>query len=184
MYILDLRIEWARARSRALRWEEEKQLLPEEMRRVITTHVGTRNRWVSRVNARSDLPTDISRGLDAYAHRQANIYWTLAISFVNLWSPELRKNHITIDWPLEVAEHAATVEAVPERKSGRKKAKVAYMSDSESEDVALEDIRFRGRLGSDTNSVGDEDSIESDGESILHHLAGYTESETSEDDAL
>jgi hypothetical protein len=40
MYILDLRIEWARVRSRAFRWNEEKRLLPEEMRRVVTTHVG------------------------------------------------------------------------------------------------------------------------------------------------
>jgi hypothetical protein len=131
---------------------------------------------------------DISRGLDAYAHRQADVYWSLAVSFVTLWSPELRKSNITVDWPPEVAEHAATVDAPPERKAGRRKAKAAYMSDSdESEDGTLESIRFRGaRLESDAESlVGGGDSIGSDGdgESILQYLAGYTDNENS-DDAL
>lgn len=36
MYILDMRIEWAQARSCALHWDKEKRLLPEEMRCVIT----------------------------------------------------------------------------------------------------------------------------------------------------
>jgi hypothetical protein len=174
MYVLDLRIEWARARSRALRWEEEKRLLPEGMRRVVTTHLGTRDQWLERVNAHSGVSMDISRGLDAYAHRQADIYSSLAISFVNLWSPELRKNGITIDWPFELAELAATVDALPERKSGRK-VKNTYTSDSESGDGTAGSIRFRG---SDTESlVGGEDLIGSDGESILQRLAGYTDSE-------
>jgi hypothetical protein len=184
MYILDLRIEWARAQSRALRWDEERRLLPEEMRRVVTTHIGTRDRWLRRVNARSDVPIDITRGLDAYAHRQADIYLSLATSFINLWSPELRKNGITVDWPSELAEDAATVEALPERKSGRKKVKAAYHFESESEDDVVEAIQFGANLEGDTESFVSGDSIESDGESILHHLAGYTDDENSEEDAL
>ena len=81
---LDLRIEWAQARSRALRWDEEKRLLPEEMQHTITAHIGTRDQWLSCVNARSDVSTDINRGLDAYVHRQADIYWSLAVSFVDI----------------------------------------------------------------------------------------------------
>jgi hypothetical protein len=180
MYILDLRVEWAQARSRALRWDEERRLLPEEMRRAVTTHVGTRDRWLSRVNARSDVSKDIFHGLNAYAHRQADIYWSLAISFISLWSPELRKNNISVDWPSELAEHAATVDALPERKSGRKKAKATYMSDSESEGDAVESTLFgSGRLES---GIGGEDVIESDGESVLLHLAGYTDGKNSEED--
>jgi hypothetical protein len=185
IYILDLRIEWARARSRALRWEEEKRLLPEEMRRTVATHIGTRNRWLSRLNTRSDLSTDISRGVDAYACRQADIYYSLAVSFVDIWSPVLRENGITVNWPPELAERAATVNAVPERKSGRKKAKPAYMSDSESEGGGVDSVQLGGDpLESDTDSlVGGKDANESDGESVLLHFAGYADSENSEEDS-
>ena len=167
-----------RARSRALRWEEQKRLLPEEMRRAITTHVRMHDRWVARINARSDVSIDISRGLDAYAHRQADIYWSLAVSFVDLWSPELQENGIAVNWPLEVADYAATVKALPKRKSGRKKAKSADLSDSEGEDI-VENIQLRGT----SDTVDDEDLIDSDGGGVLH-LAGYTDSEDSEEDAL
>ena len=178
-----MRIEWARARSHALRWEEEKRLLPEEMRRTVATHIGTRKRWLLQLNKRSDLPTDISRGLDAYACRQADTYYSLAVSFVDIWSPVLLENKITVNWPSELAEHAATVDAVPERTSGRKKAKPAYMSDSESGDGGVQSVRFRGDpLESDTDSlVGGKDANESDGESVLLHFAGYADSENSDD---
>jgi hypothetical protein len=180
-----LRIEWARARSRSLRWAEEKRLVPEEMRRAVATHIATRDRWLSRINARSDVLTDISRGLDAYARRQADIYYSLAVSFIDLWSPMLRENNITVDWPAELAEHAATVDARPERKSGRKKAKHDYMSDSESEDGDVDRIRFGGSYPeSDTDPlVGGEDENQSDGESVLFHLTAYTDSENSEEDS-
>jgi hypothetical protein len=104
---------------------------------------------------------DICRCLDAYAHRQADIYWSLTISFVKPWSPELRKNSITIDWPSELAELAAIIHAIPERKSGRKKAKDDCISDSENEEGTVESISFGGsHLESDTESlVGGEDSI-------------------------
>lgn len=178
-----MRIEWARARSRALRWEEEKRLLPEEMRRVVTTHVRTRDIWRSRINARSDVLTDISRGLDAYAHRQADTYWSMANSFVNLWSPELKKNNITVKWPSEVAKQAATVEALPERKSGRKRVNASHMTDSESGDDTMECRFGASRPEGNTESlVDDEELTESDGESVMHGLAGYADSENSEDD--
>lgn len=179
---LDLRIKWARARSRALCWDEEKWLLPEEMRRTITAHIGTHDQWLSRVNARSDVSTDINHRLDVYAHRQADIYWSLAVSFVNIWSPELRKNNITVDWLPDVADHAATVVALPERKSGCQKANATHTSDSENEDDAVESIRFRGLEGDTESPVDGEDSIESDGESFLQHLTGYTDSENSDSD--
>jgi hypothetical protein len=177
-----MRIEWARARSRAHRWEEEKRLLPEEMRRTVVTHIATRDRWLSRITSRSDVSSEISQGLDAYARRQANVYHSLAISFVDLWSPELRKNKITVDWPPELAGHAAEVDALPERKSGRKKAKPAYTSDSE--DGGVKSIRIGGghRESDNASLAGGEDTTDSDGESILLHLAGYTDSENSEQD--
>lgn len=129
------------------------------MRRAVVTHIGTRDQWLSRLNTRSDVSTDIFRGLDAYAHRQADVYHSLAVSFVDIWSPELRKNKLNVDWPPELADHAATVGALPERKSGRKRAKPAQMSDS-----------------------GSEEGNDSDGESVLLHFAAYTDSENSEEE--
>lgn len=178
-----MQIEWAWARLHALRWEEEKCLLPEEMQRTVATHIGTHKRWLLQLNKRSDLPTDISRGLDAYACCQADTYYSLAVSFVDIWSPVLRENKITVNWPSELAEHAATVDAVPKRTFGHKKAKPAYMSNSESGDGGVQSIRFRGDpLESDTDSlVGGKDANESDGESVLLHFAGYADSENSDD---
>lgn len=152
------------------------------MRRVVATHIATRDQWLLQLNSRSDVSSDISRGLDAYARRQADIYHSLAISFVDLWSPELRKNKIKVDWPQELAGHAAKVDANPERKSGRKKAKPAYTSDSESGDGGVKSIRSGGsHLESEIASLaGGEDATDSDGESILLHLAGYTDGENSE----
>ena len=185
IYISDLRIEWARARSRAYRWDEERRLLPEEMRRTVTTHIGTHDLWLSRLHTRSDVSPDVLRGLNAYAHRQADIYYTLAVSFIKIWSPELQKNNITVEWPSELAELAARAEAIPERKSGRKKAKLAHTSSSESDDGGAGIHLGDGHLDSDSEPlVGGEDTIESDGEtseeSVLLHLARYTDSEDSE----
>jgi hypothetical protein len=97
-----------------------------------------------------------------YAHRQADIYWSLAVSFVNIWSLELRKNNITVDWLPDVADHAATVVALPEQKSGCQKANATHTSDSENEDDAVESIRFRGLEGDTESPVDGKDSIESD----------------------
>lgn len=169
MYILDMRIEWARARLCALHWDKEKQLLPEEMQRVITTHLAMQDRWLSRLNAHSDVPMEVFCGLDAYAHRQADIHQSLALSFIELWSPELQKNEISVDWPLELAEHTATVDPLLERRSGCRKVKAAYMSDSEVEG----------------DTIGGEDAIkQDDDESGLLHLTTCTDSENSEEDEI
>jgi hypothetical protein len=170
MYILDMRIEWAWAQSCTHHWDEERRLLPEEMQHVIKTYLGMRDRWLSRLNVRSDVSVDVLHGLDTYMHRQADIYWSLALSFVNLWSPELWKNKISVDWLPELAEHTATVDPPPERKSGCKKVKAAYMSNSKSK--------------SDTIGEAGEDTIEQDGESVLLHVAGYTDGKNSEDDEI
>ncbi|OCH90158.1 hypothetical protein OBBRIDRAFT_812834 [Obba rivulosa] len=69
-----LRIEWCRSRARADRWNEECNLLKEEMRRTIQFHKWQEIQWLSR--AKAVLPTvtpDYVEGLIAFAHRQADI---------------------------------------------------------------------------------------------------------------
>lgn len=105
----------------------------------------------------------------------------LAVSLASIWSPELQKNNITVDWLSDIADHVATVEALPEQKSGCKKANTTYMSDSKGKN----DPAQFGGLERDAESLVDvEDSIKSDGKSFLQHLTHYTDSKSSDSDDL
>lgn len=84
-----MRIEWCKARACAMRWEEEVELLREEMRRI-----GAFLRWeAGRWDARCDevIPTDVEHedGCMAYAQRQAHLRRKLAASFEALWAQTL-----------------------------------------------------------------------------------------------
>ncbi|KAG1792555.1 hypothetical protein EV424DRAFT_1475756 [Suillus variegatus] len=78
----DMRIEWCKARARAMRWEEEVELL----RAFLRWEAG---RW----DARCDevIPTDVEHedGCMAYAQRQAHLRRKLAASFEALWAQTL-----------------------------------------------------------------------------------------------
>ncbi|KAG1903738.1 uncharacterized protein F5891DRAFT_947152 [Suillus fuscotomentosus] len=68
-----LRVEWCKARARAHRWEEEVQLLHEEMRRVIAFldwHAGW---WDTQGSRRTFSSLQAGEGALAYAQRQANL---------------------------------------------------------------------------------------------------------------
>ena len=180
-----LRIEWAWTQLHAYRWDEERRLLLEEMRHTVTTHIGTHDLWLSWLHMWSDVSPDVLHGLNAYSHCQANIYYMLVVSFIKIWSPELWKNNITVEWPLELAKLTARAEAIPERKSGQKKAKLAHTSSSKSDNGSAGIHLGDGHLDSDSEPlVGSEDTIkfdgETSGESVLLHLVHYTDSEDSE----
>ena len=109
----------------------------------------------------------------------------LVVSFIKIWSPELWKNNITVEWPLELAKLTARAEAIPERKSGQKKAKLAHTSSSKSDNGSAGIHLGDNHLDSDSEPlVGSEDTIkfdgETSGESVLLHLVHYTDSEDSE----
>ncbi|RPD53249.1 hypothetical protein L226DRAFT_576495 [Lentinus tigrinus ALCF2SS1-7] len=68
-----LRVEWCKARARALRWIEEVQILEEEMRRTVAYYDWHATWWEAHAG-----PTHLSRpeaieGVHAYACRQASI---------------------------------------------------------------------------------------------------------------
>ncbi|KAL1940996.1 hypothetical protein VTO73DRAFT_7632 [Trametes versicolor] len=99
-----MRAEWARTRARAERWEEEVELLVEEMRRVLAFLEHEADWWTSIVDRRAKFPLrvptpfDIIDGVRAYAHRQAATRRSLVAKFARLWLPWLRKNSIDTDW--------------------------------------------------------------------------------------
>lgn len=80
-----LRIEWCRARARAMRWSEEILLLREEMRRVLTFLSWHGDWWVTQAQRRGDIPDELSEGLAAYAKKQAHIRRTIRASFNETW---------------------------------------------------------------------------------------------------
>ncbi|KAI0702783.1 hypothetical protein C8T65DRAFT_579081 [Cerioporus squamosus] len=88
-----LRVEWCKARARAHRWNEECELLQEEMRRVIQYHDWAARTWEARANAVNDADadtgdatgSDFKEGARAYALRQAAIRKDMKASCAKAW---------------------------------------------------------------------------------------------------
>lgn len=74
-----LRIEWAKSRARAHRWQEECALLLEEIRRVKSFFNWEAVRWDARAKKAAN------EGPRAYAHRQAAIRRDMLARFVQNW---------------------------------------------------------------------------------------------------
>ncbi|KAG1844094.1 hypothetical protein C8R48DRAFT_750896 [Suillus tomentosus] len=86
-----LRVEWVKARARALRWNEEVLLLKEEMRRT-RAYLEWKARWW---DIRAKFTVDdrpLSEGIAAYAFRQAALQRRLSVSFLQLWSTSSTTN--------------------------------------------------------------------------------------------
>ena len=86
---LALRIEWCKTRARAHRWEEECELLYEEMRRVKEFFRWERNRWISRAIRCKAMneSSEVVEGRAAYAHYQASLRADLVALCEQLWAP-------------------------------------------------------------------------------------------------
>lgn len=89
-----VRIEWAKTKARAERWQEELNLLREEMRRAIVDMEWRAHQWTNRANARPNVSPDILQGLTAYAHKQADIQTNFAAGFCKKWIPVLKRNDL------------------------------------------------------------------------------------------
>ncbi|PPR08116.1 hypothetical protein CVT24_010770 [Panaeolus cyanescens] len=86
-----MRVEWAQSRARCLRWEEEIQLVEEEMRRVVSYLRWKASWWESQATQRSDADNDVYLGLSAYAHKQALYNHALADHCQLYWTKGLKK---------------------------------------------------------------------------------------------
>lgn len=80
-----LRVEWLKARARALRFLENIRLLEEEMRRAIVTTEWIANKWDARAIARSAVSAELLDGLSAYAREQAAGERGLALHWSSQW---------------------------------------------------------------------------------------------------
>ncbi|KAK0211960.1 hypothetical protein IW262DRAFT_1301412 [Armillaria fumosa] len=79
-----LRIEWCKSRARAQRWQEECELLVEEIRRVKVTFQFYEKVWKDRAE-KVDLP-----GARAYALKQAALWQELEKSAAEQWGSTLK----------------------------------------------------------------------------------------------
>ncbi|KAH9884045.1 hypothetical protein C8Q73DRAFT_661408, partial [Cubamyces lactineus] len=99
-----MRAEWARSKARAERWEEEVELLVEEMDRVVKFLEAEASQWRLRADRRVHifsnprLPFDIADGVRAFALRQVDIYSALARRFACQWTPLLRTLGRPVKW--------------------------------------------------------------------------------------
>ncbi|KAG1718728.1 hypothetical protein EDD22DRAFT_983515 [Suillus occidentalis] len=76
-----LRVEWCKARARAHRWEEEVQLLREEMRRVLSFFEWQARWWDAQGSRRQFSSPAFTEGAVAYAHRQAMLHRRMSAWF-------------------------------------------------------------------------------------------------------
>lgn len=72
------KIEWAKSRARANRYQEEIQIVKEEMSRTLRSFVWKEAQWkeraVAKVNAGIVVAPEHAEGLRAYSERQARIW--------------------------------------------------------------------------------------------------------------
>lgn len=93
-----MRVEWATIVARADRWEEEYELLLMEMGRTLKFFEWKAGEWDRRADETIDVPNDISRGLIAYAHKQAAVYRYLAQRAISRFKPVLDDLKERPDW--------------------------------------------------------------------------------------
>jgi hypothetical protein len=150
-----LRVEWCKAQERASRWEEEVELVVEEMRRTLVYFKWLAHEWEKKATLRVDTssPTDdvTMAGISAYAHKQAALYRKLVDIFINNWYECLKAKSLGSPW----------LEAYPEpppAKRGRlvsnvkhyhdtSKSPINAAGDSESEDGVEPDEKEEGVEG-------------------------------------
>ena len=81
-----LHVEWAKAKARADRWEEEVILLDEEMRRVLVFCQWKESWWMEQAPLRQGLSRALEEGLQAYAGEQADMEKQIRISWTAKWA--------------------------------------------------------------------------------------------------
>ena len=103
-FIDGVRVEWMKAKTRADRWSEEKELLQEEMRRVLELSEWKASWWLAQRHRRGDEHTSVLQGLATYAEKQAAVYNRLAVRFAGMWLPLLESQGIHPDWKSRYVE--------------------------------------------------------------------------------
>ncbi|KAJ7050750.1 hypothetical protein C8F01DRAFT_1263635 [Mycena amicta] len=81
-----VRVQWCKALARRQRWEEEVELIREEMKRVLRDLKATEEEWKERATGRTDADHALAHALSSYANRQAALHRRIRDGFFQEWS--------------------------------------------------------------------------------------------------
>ena len=102
-----VRIEWLKSRARVNRSFEDVRLLREEKRRTLASFNHEATTWDGRTSGWAGLDDAcLLEGVSAHAHRQANIYRTLATHCNNVWSTLVKAKKARVRDRIELKEAA------------------------------------------------------------------------------
>ena len=137
-----MRVEWAKARARKLRWDEELQLLQEEMRRTVVYLRWKADWWRTQENRReTNAKAAVAAGAAAYAQKQGAMLDRLAESTAAMWMPVLRDLDLPV--PREWGRTAVTLKGgSKEEEKGREFGEndsEGKMAGGDNEDTVWED---------------------------------------------
>lgn len=106
-----LRVEWCKAQERAKRYEEEVELVIEEMRRTLVTFDLNAREWEQRATRRLPPCLDAATvaGVAAYARKQADTHRQLIQVFINDWYEVLTEHPVTASWLKNYSRPAKTL---------------------------------------------------------------------------
>jgi hypothetical protein len=93
-----LRVEWSKSQARKMRWEEEVQIIQEEMRRTIVYYEWKQQWWLEKNPQQTNIEDTIQHGITAYSEKQAHYCKCMAESFAIAWLPFLQSEGIKPDW--------------------------------------------------------------------------------------
>jgi hypothetical protein len=108
--------------------------------------------WRVQGSRRDDVHADITDGLTAYAHQQADLMQKLVESFAALWYPVLIAEGISIEWPEHYITYAQThpprvrtshckATAVPEREDSGSDRSDSQEDEDEGDDTDVSPYR-------------------------------------------
>ena len=93
-----LRVEWSKSQARKMRWEEEVQIIQEEMRRTIVYYEWKEQWWLGQNPEQTTIEDTIQHGISAYSQKQSHYCKCMARSFAMAWLPFLQSEGIKPEW--------------------------------------------------------------------------------------
>ena len=84
--------------ARKKRWEEEIEILQEEMRRTIVYYEWKQKWWLEENLQTMTIDDTIQHGITAYSQKQAHYCKSMADSFALAWLPFLQSKGIKPEW--------------------------------------------------------------------------------------
>jgi hypothetical protein len=136
-----MRVEWAKARARMMRWTEELKIIQEEMRRVIAYHGWRATWWKDQGALRSQGDNTVLSGLSGYANKQAAICTRMAERCAIYWLPYLMEKGFKPGWASEY-ESQLDLGCVADDSEGDEEDEVdpeINIDDGDIEDLDLDD---------------------------------------------